>query len=438
MQALLSFDKAPPFAAPLRFFVTAPLFAVAAGLLMVAVGPDILASRWSPATLALTHLITVGFLLQVMLGALIQILPVVAGANVAHPLLVARLVHGGLAAGTVVLVLSFLGLSPTGLAVAVGLVVASLAVFLGAAGRALFAVPSTSPTIHGLKLALVGLGGTIGLGAALALALGRGWNLPLVAMTDLHAGWGLGAWAGVLLVAMAYVVVPMFQLTPGYPARFSWWLPSLLALLLLAWSGAVLVGEAVPARLCVGLVALLGMGFAGFTLRLQRRRRRARSDATYRYWQGGLCCALAALAMVVAAALWPPLAEWPGWALLFGVLFGVGGFMSFIVGMLYKIVPFLSWLHLQNLGQGKVAAPNMSKILGEQTMQRQMWAHFAALALLLLAVFVPDWLVRPAGVALALANLGLFANLWRAIGRYRRHEVEIRALAAPGAGYGAP
>ena len=33
MQALLSFDKAPPFAAPLRFFLTAPLFALAAGLL---------------------------------------------------------------------------------------------------------------------------------------------------------------------------------------------------------------------------------------------------------------------------------------------------------------------------------------------------------------------------------------------------------------------
>lgn len=431
MQALLSFDQAPPFAAPLRFFVTAPLFAVAAGLLMAAAGPDILASRWSPATLALTHLITVGFMLQVMVGALIQILPVVAGANLAHPLPVARLVHGLLAAGTVVLVLSLLGLSPMGLSVAVGLVVASLAIFLAAAGRALFAVPSTSPTIHGLKLALAGLGGTIALGAALALALGRGWNIPLVTMTDLHAGWGLGAWAGILLMAMAYVVVPMFQLTPGYPERLSWWLPSLLATLLLAWSGAVLVGEAVPARLCSGLVALLGMGFAGFTLRLQQQRRRARSDATYRFWQGGLYCALAALTMVVATALWPPLAEWSGWQLLFGVLLGIGGFMSFIVGMLYKIVPFLSWLHLQNLGQGKVAAPNMSKILGEQSMQRQMRTHFAALGLLVLAVFIPEWLVRPAGLALALANIGLFANLWRAIGRYRRHVADIRASAVP-------
>ena len=34
MKALLSFDKAPPFAAPLRFFLTAPLFGVLAGVLL--------------------------------------------------------------------------------------------------------------------------------------------------------------------------------------------------------------------------------------------------------------------------------------------------------------------------------------------------------------------------------------------------------------------
>jgi len=81
MQALLSFDQAPPFAAPFRFFLTAPAFGMLAGALLLASGPDALASRWTPAALALTHLVTVGFMLQAMLGALLQIMPVVAGAN---------------------------------------------------------------------------------------------------------------------------------------------------------------------------------------------------------------------------------------------------------------------------------------------------------------------------------------------------------------------
>jgi hypothetical protein len=60
MQALLSFDQGPPISAPLRFFITAPLFAIGAGFLLLWSGPELFASRWTPAALALTHLITVG------------------------------------------------------------------------------------------------------------------------------------------------------------------------------------------------------------------------------------------------------------------------------------------------------------------------------------------------------------------------------------------
>lgn len=421
MQALLSFDKAPPFAAPLRFFLTAPLFAVLAGLLLLAAGPEALASRWMPAALAATHLITLGFMLQVMAGALVQILPVVAGANLARPLLVARLGHAGLTVGALLLAAAFIFASPAGFTLAAAVLAGTAAVFVLATGQAIFGVPSTSPTILGLKLALGGLVGVVSLGATLALALAKGWMLPLPALTDLHAGWGLGAWSGVLLIAMAYVVVPMFQLTPGYPARLSWWFPALVALVVLFWSLAVGLGAAALVRLAEALAAIAGIGFAAFTLRLQRQRRRARVDATYRYWQGGLWSALAAFAMLLAAAIWPAPADWRGWAPLFGILLGVGGFMSFIVGMLYKIVPFLSWMHLQNAGQGRVPAPNMTKILADSRMLWQMRAHFAAFALLLAAVVLPEWLARPAGLAFAASAAWLFINLQTAFRMYRRH-----------------
>ena len=81
MQALLSFEQAPPLNAPLRFFLTAPLFGVIAGLLLLLEGEGVLLSRWSPSALALTHLLTLGFMLQIMIGALIQVLPVVSGEN---------------------------------------------------------------------------------------------------------------------------------------------------------------------------------------------------------------------------------------------------------------------------------------------------------------------------------------------------------------------
>ena len=74
MDASLSFEQAPPISVPFRFFLTAPLFGVAAGLLLIWFGADALASRWNAPTLALTHLLTVGFMLEAMCGALLQIL----------------------------------------------------------------------------------------------------------------------------------------------------------------------------------------------------------------------------------------------------------------------------------------------------------------------------------------------------------------------------
>src|SRR5574343_586830 len=431
MQAVMAFENAPPFAAPLRFFLTAPLFAVLAGVLIAYEGSALFASRWTPGALAATHLITVGFMLQVMLGALIQILPVVTGANLRRPLALARIVHGGLSAGALLLASGLYSGRPellSGAALALGLTVL---LFLASTVQALSDVPSTSPTIRGLKLALFGLLGVVGLGILMALALANGWALPLPALTDLHAGWGLGGWAGVLLAAMAYVVVPMFQLTPGYPARPSWWFPVAMLAMLLLWSVAVLADQPWLVRISQFAAAVAGIAFAGLTLRLQAKRRRARADATYRYWQIGLAASALALLMLAIAALLPPVAEIEGWTLLFGVLLVTGGFLPFIIGMLYKIVPFLAWLHLQECGKAKVPAPAMNKLLPDAATNRQMQAYVAALLLLLVSIPFSAWLARLAGLAFAVTNGWLWWNLVGAIRRYRQAEIDIaRKLAA--------
>ncbi|MDR1996002.1 hypothetical protein, partial [Azonexus sp.] len=403
MQSPISLDNAPPLAAPLRFFLTAPLFLVLAGLLLVVSGSGIFTSRWMPATLALVHLITIGFMLQVMIGALIQVLPVVAGADLRRPLPLARLVHAALTVGVLLLAAGFLAGWPALLRAAAVLLALGIGGFLLAAIPAVFAQASTSPTIRGLKLSLLGLAGVAALGVTLALGLAHGWSLSYSELTDLHAGWGLVAWAGVLLVAMAYVVVPMFQLTPGYPARPSWWFPPLLLALMLLWSLAVAFGWPLPGRLAQGALAVCGLIFAGLTLRLQAQRRRARADATSRYWQAGSLAALGALTMFAAATAWPAAAEHPAWTPLFAILLLAGAFIPFIAGMLYKIVPFLTWMHLQQGMQPGLPVPNMNRLLPDQAMQRQMQAYLAALALLVGAAWRPLWLARPAGAMLAVA-----------------------------------
>jgi hypothetical protein len=95
---------------------------------------------------------------------------------------------------------------------------------------------------------------------------------------------------------------------------------------------------------------------------------------------------------------------------------------------MYKITPFLNWLHLQRLGAPMSAVPNMKKMLDADAMTAQLRLHVLALLLLLAAVWLPG-LVRLAGVAFAGSSAWLGWNLICAMRRYRTFRDQIRAVA---------
>ena len=416
MAPLLSFEQAPPISAPWRFFLTAPLFGVLAGLTLAWQGGEALTARWTPATLALTHLLTVGFMLQAMLGALLQFVPVAAGGNVWRPGVIATLVHPLLSAGALVLAAAFLRSTPVLFTLAAALLVPAILLFVLILGHALWRTPADGETLPALRLAVAALGVTVLLGGYLAISDGRHDKQ----LTDLHAWWGLGGWAFVLLAGVSWTVVPMFQLTPPYPQRLMRSLPPLALALLLALS----VTPIWPAltELLVILASLLAAGQACCTLRLQQRRRRKMRDVTLLYFRAAMLALLAAMLALGGSMLWPENTAWPIWV---GLLLLPGVFVCAIAGMLYKIVPFIAWLHLQRL-PADTPAPNMHQMIAEPAMRAQLRLQLAALAMLLAAVLWPA-LAVPAGLTFAAACLGLALNLGRAMWRYRQFSLVRRA-----------
>jgi hypothetical protein len=104
-----------------------------------------------------------------------------------------------------------------------------------------------------------------------------------------------------------------------------------------------------------------------------------------------------------------------------------------IMGMLYKIMPFLNWLHLQQQGGTTMTSPNMKQMIPEGAMRGQMRLHFTALGLLLAAVLWPA-LALPAGLAFTASCLWLEWNLIGAARVYARFRDRIRAAVASAAG----
>lgn len=427
MQGLLSLEQAPPISAPLRFFLTAPLFGMLAGGLLWYSGPELFASRWTPGALALTHLLTAGFILQAVLGALQQLLPVVAGANIARPRLIAGVVHSSVTAGALLLVAAFLLQRPTLFVSAALLLGIGVGTFIVAAALALHAAPISSPISAGLGLALLALGVTVTVGLLLALALVGSLSLPLPQLINIHLGWGFVGWGCTLIGAVAFVVVPMFQQTPAYPAWFGRGFGLTVTGLVALWTLAELSGWNQAAGLISVGVALMAAVLAITTLNQQRRSKRAKPDATGRLWQLGMSSALTACALWLAALALPSVSQWSDWPLLFGTLVLLGGFTSIIVGMLNKIVPFLVWLHLQHRAQGRLLAPNMKKVLAQRQIDGQALAHLGAFGLLLAAVLWPQWFTYAAGAGLIVSNTWLLCNLLAAMAVYRNHLARLDA-----------
>ena len=436
MQPTLSFEQAPPISVPYRFFLTAPLFGAVAGLILAWLGPAALESRWSPGALAMTHLIVVDFMLQAMCGSLLQFVAVVAGANIWRPRLVAAVVHPLITAGAIFLATAFLLERQVLFLLAALAFALALGLFLTVMAIALLRTPARGMSIYVLRLAVLGLLLTVVLGVTLAATLGLHDSLQsvwsLLALINVHVAWGLGGWALMLVIGVSFLVVPMFQLTPAYPAWLTRLVPAGLFLLLCLWSLQLLPGAGAAQAWQTG-VMLAGMLLAGLyavaTLWLQSRRRRRQADVTFAFWRGAMLALLALSASWLVFEVLPQLGSHARAPLWLGVLALPGVFLSVIMGMLYKIMPFLNWLHLQRLGGIALPPPNMKQMIPERAMRAQMRLHFAALVLLLAAVIWPV-LAPPAGLAFAASCLWLEWNLIGAARVYVRFRDKIRAGAA--------
>ena len=154
---------------------------------------------------------------------------------------------------------------------------------------------------------------------------------------------------------------------------------------------------------------------------MQSQRRRKLPDVTLNFWRVGMVSLLLAIGLWLTARVVPAYGNSDGYGLFLGLLMIVGFAMSVINGMLYKIVPFLVWFHLQSRrGANGPKIPNVREILPGSSAKRQMWLHCYALATLLTSVSFPSTFAYPAALLFGASNLFLLLNIISACRIYCR------------------
>ncbi len=410
----LAFDEAPPLMLVLRSFLLAPWFLAASGAVLMAAGPRVWADRYTPGLLAATHLVTIGFLTMTVTAAVFQLVPVVAGAALPYATVLMPVIRWGLAVGAALLAAAFLqGEAPLFVLAAIALALPAV-VFTASAGAVLWRLPSQK-TLTPMLYAILMLGVALALGLVLASEHATGAPLS-VGLLDTHPLWALVGGTFVLWAAIAAQVLPMFQGVQPWSARASLGLgPLVLGLLLAMLAANTWADGAMRAAPRIALALVVATTAARAAHRLATRSRR-RADAMVIFWSMGLAGMMGAavvgglMAAHVVTGLKAPL--------LFGFLAIAGAAVSLIDGMLYKIAPFLIWLHLQR----QPGAPQvlMASVIGERAIGRHAIVHAAALGLGLAAIGWPRAFGEAAGAAWMADGVALGANLAMALVFYRR------------------
>lgn len=420
MYGHLSFKQAPPFSVPFRFFITAPIFGAIAALILLFTGADLLDSRWTPGMLAISHCLVLGFFGSIMIGAMQQLLPVVAGAVIQRPRFIAALIHFQWLPGVALLVYAFMHPGPALFGLSVIFLSGAILTFISAVLYSLHQSESRSESVPGIKIAVASLFITLVMG--ITLALGYTNVIPLLrpALTNLHLSWGLVGWIAILIMSFAIQLVPMFQITNAYPLWFRQYItPAILILLLLkiplAWPAPGALWAHIDLAFDLLIAACL-FSFAITTLTLQRQARRRIRDSHKDFWRLGM------VNLMAACLLWTisVISDRPLFEIMTVTVFLLGFAMAIVTGMLLKIVAFLVWLHLSaakeatgNNGKQEFQVPKMKAVIPAKFSNTLLILLIVAELSLISALIYPAYFTTLA----ALLWLGQFSLLAFVLGR---------------------
>lgn len=385
----LSLDQAPPISVVFRFFLQGALFGIVGGVLL-AIYQNGVFDPASKGALVLTHVFTLGIMLSVMLAALFQMLPVLAGVKLASPVKKANWVQYPFITGIVSLLLAFHFGKIAWLYLLASLLLGGSLLFISFEMiKKLLQVPNHTSSSKGITAALFSLVLLVLAALYLTAALG-GYNegVHYVEIKTAHYSFGLFGWIAVLIISISFQVIEMFYVTPPYPNIMGKYLSGGILFLLAI---ASIVSFFLPGIwvICHLVLALLLVAYALLTLKRLSQRKRPISDATVWFWRLGLGSLIVSMLCFMIGFF-----VQTAWVHTLAYLWFGAFALSIVFAMFYKIVPFLTWFHLSS--QGYFAAPMMHEIIHPKTAKKHFWIHCAMMAALIISLVVPQFILLAA------------------------------------------
>lgn len=394
----------PPWQLPVALLVTAVVGQVAGALVLLAASADLARGvGYGPEQLAAVHLLGLAFLTVAIVGALLQLVPVLLRRRLGSTVRSA-VAGGAVAVGSWSLALglwraddALIAVGGTLLVVGGGAIVADLVVTLVGALRA----GTLGASGAGIAAATAWFALVLGLGATMAAnRIHPFLEIDRTRLMAAHAGIAIVGWIGGTIVAVALRLAPMFALAHGHRqwlgvTAMGAWHASVVPLTVGLLIGAGTLAAAGGALLLVAC----GIGLA-YVLDVARHRRR-RPEAPMVHLVLGLLSAAAAASLMLVA--WAGPGDPYRVAIPAGVLALVGLGAGTTSGHLFKVVPMLVWTGRFAHLAGTPGAPRLADLYPAPLAAAEQALFAAGLALLAGGTAGGSSLAARAGAALLVA-----------------------------------
>jgi hypothetical protein len=402
----------------LPFYIYAAISFVIACILLLLNTRALHLHYFHPQTLAITHIMALGWGTMIILGASHQLLPALIDGKLSSDLL-AYLSFAFAAVGIPLLVTGFY-LFQTGWLLQTGAILVNAAVIFYLVNVVCSIYESRKCGVQAVFVATATLWlfATVLFGLLLVFNFTRAW-LPenSVEYLSLHAHMGIAGWFLLLVLGVASRLIPMFLISKYSNPKKLWWIYSLVNL---ALCGFILLKiYATPGAAYFLPAILIGAAlviFADYCRRAYRSRLRKQVDEQMKLSLLSVAFLLLPVLCLFAVIAFMSRNQESGTVLLYGYCIFFGWITAIILAMTFKTLPFIVWnkVYHDKAAKGKTPAPK--ELFSEKLFKVMKIFYLSGFGLFIPGIiFLNNILLTTGAAALLLAALSYAGNVARII-----------------------
>lgn len=403
----------------LPFYLYAGMSLFVATLLLVFSTPAFLQHYFHPHTLAITHVMALGWGTMMILGASHQLVPVlIEGKLYSNALAYLSFAFAGI--GIPLLVIGFYKFD-FGWPAQSGAILINIAILFYLVNIAVSMVKSKKENVHAVFV----FTGTLWLIITTIVGLFLVYNFTFnilshdsLSYLPLHAHLGIVGWFLMLVIGVGSRLIPLFLISKYDNRKILWWIYALINFALISFIVLFLYIQ-IPSLYLLPLIAIAAalILFGNYCYHAYHGRLRKKVDYQVKIsLLSVFMMGLPLLFLLIVILLLLFSTENIHVILTYGFCIFFGWITAIIFGMTFKTLPFIVWNKVYHNKAGLGKTPNPKELFSDKIFLSMATCYLAGFILFVVGVLISnEIIIKIASILLLLAAILFNGNVWKAV-----------------------